>query len=605
MSLKKREEVCLDDTWDLSRLYANKDEWLKDYTTLEQKYAEILKFKSKLGESAETLLAAIDLYYQNYQIIEKLYCYSHLLADQDTANGENQGLNQKAMNLYGRMAAAVSFIRPELLAIPAKILESFLADSKLKPYARAISEITRYQPYTLDQKGENILALSTEALSSSGVIFSQLNNADLKFGTLLDNGIEKPLTHSSLSVFLRSHNRNLRQSAYSQYMAEYDAHRNTVAATYSASIKKDIFLARARGYESTQQMYLFPDQVPLSVYDNLIKVVTENISTLHRYYELRRKLLKLDKLESYDHSVPLVGDLTMRYSYEEGCNVIIESLAPLGDEYTTVLSEGLLNKRWVDRYENQGKRSGAYQSSCYNYPPYILMNYQEDNIDSVYTLAHEAGHAMHTYFSSKHQSYQDHEYPIFTAEVASTFNEQLLSHHLLSNKITDPLQRAYIINHQIDEIMGTFFRQTLFAEFEKTVHELAYNNQPLTVDVFRKVFGDLLVKYNGPACNLTDLADLNGLRIPHFYSPFYVYKYATGISAAISLSENILSATKQTANEHQNNTARYLNFIQSGCLKPPIELLKDAGVDLNTPNPIRNTITKFKALTEQLEAILG
>ncbi len=602
MSLMKRAEVATNDTWDLSKLYHSTKDWENDFQRLENQLNDLNEVKGRLAESPATLYKAVDKSFSLSQRIEKIYCYAHLLADQDTSNATNQGLMQKALNLYSRISLAGSFIRPELLKISDSTLSKYLSDPLLKPYARAIKEIVRYKEHTLDEEKENILALATEVLSSPGTIFSQLNNADLKFGTITDNGEEKTLTHGSYQVFLRSPDRSLRKNVYAQYMSTYDAHKNTIAATYTASIKRDIFSARARGYGSALKMSLFPDQVPESVYDNLISTVTRMLPALHNYYHLRNKLLNLESSESYDLSTPLVKNISLKFPYEEACSLIVDSLTLLGEEYTSVLRRGLLEERWVDRYENEGKRSGAYQSSCYNNPPFILMNYKEDTIDTVYTLAHEAGHAMHTYFSSKHQTYQDHDYPIFSAEVASTFNEQLLSHYLLNNKLEDPQTKAYIINHQIDEILGTLFRQTLFAEFEKSVHEIAECNESLTVDVYRSIFGTLLDKYNGPAVKKTPLSDLNGLRIPHFYSAFYVYKYATGLSAAISLSEKVIS---EKTCEGTSARDKYLTFLKSGGSKPPIDTLKDAGVDLNSPRPIEAAIEKFESLTRELEKNLS
>ncbi|MDZ4785000.1 MAG: oligoendopeptidase F [bacterium] len=594
MIQKKRTEVIESDTWNLGSIFKTQSDWEKAYVESEKSIEEVQKFKGSFSESILTFKIGLETYLKSYRLFEKIYAYSHMISDQDTGNAINQGLQQKTLNLYGRLSSATSYIRPEILSIDDKKLESFLNDSSLKPYSRLVREIVKYKPHTLSEKEETLLAEATEVMSSANSIFSQLTNADFKFGSIIEDGQERSLTHSTYASFLRSENRAIRKEAFIKYTSVYEAHKNTIAATLTSGVKRDVFVAKVRKYKSALDLALFPDEVSREVYENLIKVVSKNIHVPHRYYKLRAKILGLEKLEFYDTLVPLIKNLKVNHSYDEACTVIRDSLSPLGEEYTSALYNGILKNRWVDRYENEGKRSGAYQSSCYDSHPFILMNFKEESIDDVFTLTHEAGHAMHTYFSNKAQPYQDHDYPKFSAEVASTFNEQLLSHYLVNKKIKDPALQAYIITHQIDEINATMFRQVMYSEFEKEIHERAERNEPLTVDIFRGIYKDLMTKYMGDSVNQTDMSDLGGMRIPHFYSAFYVYKYATGIAAAVALSRKVLKGGDL-------EREKFLSFLKGGCSKPPLHLLKDAGVDLTSPEPIEATISHFDELITDLE----
>jgi oligoendopeptidase F len=452
------------------------------------------------------------------------------------------------------------------------------------------------RPHILSEREERLLALGAAALDGYDDAFSQLTNVDMRFGALVDvDGREKPLTQSTYSSFLLKRDRGLRESAFKQFYDEFQDHRFTLASALSYSVKADVFRARARNFPSALEASLFKDDVPVAVYDGLIKAVREGIPALLRYYQLRRRVLNLDDLHSYDTYVPLVQEIETRITFDEAIDKVIASLAPLGQEYTHALAGGL-HGRWCDRYETKGKRSGAFSSSSYHAPPYILMNYKDDVFADVYTLAHEAGHSMHSWFATRSQLFQDYDYPIFLAEVASTFNEELLTHFLLE-QTSEPKMRAYIINRQIDDIRGTLYRQTMFAEFEKMIHAIEESGGALTLDVFKSEYRKLLDAYFGDAVVIDAALELECLRIPHFYSAFYVYKYATGLSAAVALSQRVL-------NNEPEAVENYLGFLKSGGSKFPLETLLHAGVDMTTAAPIQRTIALFETRLSELETLL-
>lgn len=596
MEILSRENVKRDDTWDLSSFYPSISAWEADFQQAQQKVPELQQYVGHLGESAQKLKAAFECYLSTSRLLDKVYTYTHLLSDEDTSNSVNLGYLQRAQSLFAQFGAVASFISPELLTIKPEQLEKLLSDPQLKDYRRIIQDIVRYREHTLSQAEEILLARSAEALSASERIFSQLNNADLRFGSLNVDGEERALTHGSFSVFLKHENRAVREKAYRQFYAEFEQHKNTIAATLSGSVQRDVFFGRVKNFNSSLERSLFFDDVKPHIYENLLHTVGSNLAPLHRYYDLRRKLMKLDRLQMFDTYVPLVPNIKVEHSYERACELILEALVPLGTDYIETLRKGLGQGRWVDRYENRGKRSGAYSSGCYDSVPYILMNYKSDHLHDVFTLAHEAGHSMHTNYS-KSQLYQDSSYTIFVAEVASTFNEQLLMKHLREVYADNQQMLMYLINQQLDDIKATFFRQLMFAEFEKITHELAEAYQPLTVDVFCSHYRRLLEKFFGKAVTIEELDTLECLRIPHFYSAFYVYKYATGLAASISLSQQVLAGGAATRD-------RYLNFLKSGASKYPLELLKDAGVDLSTKAPIEATLNLFSQLLDQFEATL-
>jgi oligoendopeptidase F len=448
----------------------------------------------------------------------------------------------------------------------------------------------------LSEPEERILALGAAALSGYDDTFSQLTDVDMKFGVLVDDtGREKPLTQSSFSSFLVKRDPGLRKRAFEQFYVEFQDHQYTLASSLAYSVKADVFRARSRNYSSSLEAALFPDAVPVAVYEGLIKSVRANLAPLFRYFELRRRVLALNELHHYDTYVPMVAEIDTHIPFDQAVEHVVTALRPLGKEYVDVLESGLRG-RWCDRYETKGKRSGAFSSGSYGAPPYILMNYKEDVFADVYTLAHEAGHSMHTWFSQKSQKYQDYDYPIFLAEVASTFNEELLTHHLLE-QTRDPQMRAYIINRQIDDIRGTLYRQTMFAEFEKVIHEIEESGDALTLDIFKTEYRKLLDAYFAENFAIDAQLDLECLRIPHFYGAFYVYKYATGISAAVALSEKVLRGEGGAVDA-------YLGFLKSGGSKFPLETLKIAGVDMTSCGPIESTLRLFERRLGELEELL-
>jgi oligoendopeptidase F len=453
------------------------------------------------------------------------------------------------------------------------------------------------KPHVLSVPEERLLALGSVALSGYDDTFSQLTDVDMKFGVLADeSGREKPLTQSSLTSFLVKRDHELRKRAFQQFYAEFRDHRYTLAASLAYSVKADVFHARARNYSSALEAALFPDDVPIAVYEGLIQSVRANLKPLFRYFDLRRRALGLRELHHYDTYVPLVPEIETRFTFDQATEMVLSALEPLGEDYVHVLADGLRGGGWCDRYETKGKRSGAFSSGSYDAPPYILMNYKEDVFSDVYTLAHEAGHSMHSWFSQNSQLFQDYEYPIFLAEVASTFNEGLLTDYLFKTT-NDPKMRAYIINRQIDDLRGTLFRQTMFAEFEKIIHATEESGDALTLDVFRSQYHRLLEAYFAENFVLDPELDLECLRIPHFYHAFYVYKYATGISAAATLSQRVLSGDA-------GNVESYLNFLRSGGSKFPLETLKEAGVDMSTAAPIESTLRLFEKRMDELEELL-
>jgi oligoendopeptidase F len=591
-----RAEIPESDKWDLTHLFADVNKWHEDFAWIHETYPRVKEWQGRVGASATTLANCLEFEKALDLKLERLYHFASLQLAEDSANGEYLARVGQIQNLLTQIAEAAAFIVPQIQAIDDNKFAQFIADPALAEWRTKLRRIRRLKPHVLSEKEERLLALGSVALSGYDDAFSQLTNVDMKFGALADDsGREKPLTQSSFSSFLIKRDPELRRRAFHQFYAEFEDHQYTLATALAYSVKADVFRARARNYPSALEAVLFPDDVPVAVYEGLINSVRAHLAPLFRYFELRRRALGLRELHHYDTYVPLVPKIETHISFDEAAETVVAALAPLGREYVDVLSEGLRG-RWCDRYETKAKRSGAFSSGSYGAPPYILMNYKEDVFADVYTLAHEAGHSMHTWFSQKSQRFQDYDYPIFLAEVASTFNEELLTHHLLEHT-SDPKMRAYIINRQIDDIRGTVFRQTMFAEFEKNIHKIEESGEALTLDVFKSEYRKLLATYFAENFTLDPQLDLECLRIPHFYSAFYVYKYATGISAAVALAQRVLS--------HETGSVdAYLNFLRAGGSKFPLETLKTAGVDMRTPEPIEATLRLFECRLEELETLL-
>ena len=595
--IPQRSRVRVQDTWDLSPLFKDDAAWEKAYRKLDKMISGFEVFRGKLGKGPKVLRACYEFEVEFEKLAERLGNYAFLKAAEDVANQTYQGMVQRYTYLATKAGEKASFIAPEIQAIPKKKIQEYLKAPPLKDYKFSLEKLLRYRPHILSEGEERVLAMQGEVAGTADRVFSQLTDADFKFGFVEDDkGVEVELTQGSLRSLLESPKRSVRKEAFDKFYQVHEAHANTLAAAMNASVLQDIYHARVRNHPSAREAALFADNVPVSVYDNLIKAVHDNLGVVHKYLEVRRRALKVKDLHFYDNYVPIVREKERVTPWNKAVDLVIESLAPLGDSYCAALEKGLKHERWADRYENQGKRSGAFSSGGFAGPPYILMNYRDNVFDHVFTLAHEAGHSMHTYFSARNQPYHYYGYTIFVAEVASTFNEQLLNHYLL-HQATDKKTRAFLVNREIEEIRGTLVRQTMFAEFEKIIHTVTEGGEPLTLDRFRDDYRDLVRKYFGPKFKLDEPLTLEGLRIPHFYHAFYVYKYATGISAAIALSRMVLQGGTKERD-------RYLRFLMCGGSKFPLDLLKDAGVDMTKPQPVAMAMARFKELVEELDTLV-
>jgi oligoendopeptidase F len=597
--LPPRSAVPIEDQWDLSSLFKSDDDWEKAFVKWEQSIPGFAKFKGRLGESADTLLELMRFDAAFDRASEGLGNYASLKCTEDQSNSGYQRMRGRFQSTATKAAEAASFIRPELMAIPVEKMNTLLASPQLAEWRLELDRTLRYRPHTLGDKEENLLAMQGQMSEAAGDVFRQLTDSDFKWPTVEnEKGQKIELGHSSYAAFLHCPVRSIRKEAFHTYYTLYEGHKNTLAAAYNGSVQRDAYYAKARGYKTARESALFHDNMPLSVYDNLISSVRKNLPALYRYYDLRKRAMKLtDGIHQYDTYAPILSDLDKHHTWDQAVDVVVDSLAALGTEYTQQLRRGFTTARWADRYPNQGKQSGAFSAGSFDSEPFILMNFQPEVLDHVFTLTHEAGHSMHTYYSKNNQPYQYYRYKIFVAEVASTFNEQLLAHHLM-NSAKDDRERAYLINRQLDGIRGTIFRQTMFAEFEKVAHELVEAGEPLTVQTIRESYRKLLDAYFGPDFVIDKEMELEALRIPHFYGAFYVYKYSTGLSAAIALSQRVLNGGKA-------ELAAYLNFLKSGSSKWPLDLLRDAGVDMETPAPVDSALGYFDKLVTELDGLLS
>ena len=592
-----RDEVEEKNKWDLSSIYKSDDEWEAALKTLPELTKKVAEFKGKLGTSAETLLEALKTLEKAELQMETVYHYAslqHHANEDDSVATDREG---RAMMAYTDMQAELSFIEPEIQSIDETKLRQWISQPDFADYKIFIEKQLHFKKYILSEKEERILSLQMQPAQTPDAAFSVLTNVDINktFGTVNVNGKEQQLTETTWSVFLHNQDRKVREEAYKKFYAKFEEHQNTIAALYAGSVNQDVFQVRARGYDSSLQAALYGNKVPTSVYHNLIECIHKNLPTLHEYYSIRKKALGVDKLKHYDVYVPLVKSVETKTTYEEAVEICRNALAPLGKEYTDRLCDGLLNG-WTDRYENVGKRSGAFSSGCYVGNPYILLNYNEENIRDVFTMAHEGGHSMHSWYSVHNNPFMCYDYTIFEAEVASTFNEELVFEYLLKNA-KDEEMKKYLLAMRADDILATLFRQTMFAEFELKAHEFVENGTPLTAELLRKTYRQLLELYFGPEMNFEDNSDMEGLRIPHFYSAFYVYKYATGISAALALAHRVTTGGEKERND-------YFEFLKSGGSRYPIESLKIAGVDMESVEPVQAACNTFKEIVEQLKQII-
>jgi oligoendopeptidase F len=586
-----RSQVAESDKWDLSSLYPCDEAWENDLKRLQKKIEEAGKFRGILGKDPENLLSAMKWLSDAFMLGEQVYVYASLKSSAEADDPENQRRIGMVSQVYTQLVAAVSYMDPEILEI--KNIDKWLESKAFDDSRVYIKKILRQKEHTLSPKEEELLAKQSELQETPRKAFSMLTNVDLDFGKI----DEMPLSQSTWSQFMINPDREIRRRAYEQFYGTYKAHEQTIATLYAGSVKQDIFNARVRGFDTALDAALYRDDVPKSVYTGLIEAVHKGFPALHRYYGLRKKILGLDELRHYDVYVPLVGSVKSHKTYEEAAEIVRAALAPLGEDYAKTIYKGITTDRWVDRYENKGKRSGAFSSGGFIGAPYILLNYKEDVLGDVFTLAHEGGHSMHSYYSKRNNPFLCYDYTIFEAEVASTFNEQLVARYLIDNA-EDQTMKTYIIAKQIDDLIATLFRQTMFAEFELLCHTQQEQGQVLTTTSLRKTYRGLLEAYFGPEMVFEENSDLEGLRIPHFYGAYYVYKYATGISAAIALSERVLNGGKQELED-------YLGFLKSGGSKFPIQTLKGAGVDMSTQAPVEAATKKFENLLDQFEKLIG
>lgn len=592
-----RKDLPASDKWNLSSIYKSDDEWEENLKLIPELTKKTAVFKGKLASNPETLLQALKALEAVNLQVETVYHYASLQHEADENDTKAADRYGRAMMAYTQMQAELSFIDPELQEIDETKLREWIAKPEFADYKIYIEKLLYFKKYILSEKEERILSLQGQSAQTAETAFSVLTNVDMNktFGSINVNGVEKPLTETTWGIFVRSQDRKIRQEAYKKFYAKYEEHQNTLASLYAGSVNQDVFSMRARGYESSLHAALYGNKVPVSVYHNLIDCVHKNLPVLHEYYSLRKKALGLDELRHYDVYVPLVKSVETKTSYEEAVEICRNALAPLGKEYTDRLCNGLLNG-WADRYENTGKRSGAFSSGCFIGDPFILLNYNDENIRDVFTMAHEGGHSMHSWYSVHNNPFMCYEYTIFEAEVASTFNEELVFEYLLKNAKTEDMKK-YLLAMRADDILATLHRQTMFAEFELKAHEYVENGTPLTPELLRKTYRELLELYFGPEMHFEENSDMEGLRIPHFYSAFYVYKYATGISAALALAHRVTTGGEKERED-------YFKFLKSGGSRYPIESLKIAGVDMESVEPVQAACDTFKIIVEQLKKLL-
>ncbi len=595
-SLPAREEIEAKYKWKLEEIYASDTQWEDDFMQVKRLSSEMIAYKGKIAGDMQILLKCLKLSDDMLSLNDKLFVYARMKRDENNAEPKYQALTDRAMALSTEVYASVSFIVPEILSIDESILIKSIDEVEgLSLYKHYINELLRQKPHILSEKEEELLALSAEMGQAPSDIFTMFNNADIRFPFIKDEDEEEvELTKGRYIKFLESRDRRVREDAFRALYSSYTAVKNTLASSLNSNIKTNRFYASVRKYDSCLSASLDSDNVPATVYDNLISTVNKNLPLLHRYLRLRKRALKLDELHMYDLYVPIVEEPPKQISYEEALKLVTKGLAPMGAQYLKDL-ETAFQSGWIDVYENQGKTSGAYSWGTHLTHPYVLLNYQ-GTINDAFTLAHEMGHAMHSYYTNKTQPYIYSEYKIFVAEVASTVNESLLIHYMLSNT-SDKKEKAYLLNHYLEEFRGTLFRQTMFAEFEKSIHSRMEAGEALTSQEFCRIYRELNEKYFGPEVMIDSEIDMEWARIPHFYSSFYVYKYATGISAAASLSRQIL-------NEGAPAVERYTEFLKSGGSDYPLELLKKAGVDLSEPEPVEDAMKVFESILDELEELI-
>lgn len=600
--IAERSQIEPDDRWNVESLYPSLKEWEKDYSSLctanqPHPWKAITSLKGTLSNGPEAVKKALETFLDASRKLTKLYTYAHLRHDEDIADDSHKQAYNKILASLHDFAEATSWFEPELLAMDETAIYGLITSPSLTPYRFHLEKILRVKKHMLSPEGESLLAMAGKAMQAPHKAFSALNDADFVFGSVLDSkGEAKELTHGSYAMFLRDRDRTLRENAFKTLQGKYLSHQNTLCELLGGEIQTHFFNAKARNYASCLDAALFPKNIDTEVYHSLVSAVKDNLPVLHKYIGLREKVLGTGQLHLYDMYVPLVSAVDIHLPYKEAEEIVIESVAPLGSQYQNLLKKGLKDQRWVDRYENKNKRSGAYSSGCYDSSPFILMNYK-GLLRDVFTLAHEAGHSMHSLYSHTHQPYHYGDYPIFLAEVASTFNEELLM-RLMLERAKSKEERAYLINEKIEDIRGTLFRQTMFAEFELWIHQAIEQNIPLTPKLINDTYRELNARFFGPRVMIDPEAEAEWARIPHFYYNFYVFQYATGISAALALAERV---TKGGRDERED----YLSFLKAGCSRYPIDILKGAGVDMRSPHPVASAIKTFGKWVDLLSEELG
>ena len=587
----KRNEQRLEDTWCLDELFKTSSDFELNIKKAVDISDELLEYKGRLS-GEETILEFLKKNDDLGILLEKLSLYSFLYLSEDGSCDEANKLSSLFTNITAQISAKLSFAIPEILRLDNKILREFANKEEFKPYRVMLLKILRNKSHVLSQSKERMLSLQSTFSHSFSDGFDALVDVDFRFGRI--NG--EKLTNSSFSLFLRNSDIDIRKEAYFRYYSEFNKHKHVLSELYKGAVNQYVYSSRVRRFSSSIRHALFSDKVPLSVYANLIDAAHSSFDLLHRFYEIKRKKLGLSKLSHYDVYVPLIRKIEKKTTYDEACTTICNALSVLGHEYVDILYSGITTDRWVDRYENSGKSSGAFSASYYKGKPYILMNYKENSFDDIFTLAHEAGHSMHSFYSANNNYFSCYDYSIFEAEVASTFNEAILSSYLVDNADNDD-EKLYVLCHEADSIVATFFRQTMFAEFEYLIFKMADKNEPLTLDIITSTYFSLLRMYFGDDVRLFRKSALESLRIPHFYRPFYVYKYATGITAALILSEKVLKGNEEDRD-------KYLNFLKNGGSSYPLENLSRAGADLKNPLVFDIVREKFKNLLDEIEKLI-
>ena len=594
--LKKRHEVRIEDTWNLEAIFENDQAWERELALIEKEIPKLAEFKGKLGESPELLLSCLQKQDEVFSRAQRLYVYANMKSHEDLGNNHYQGMAAKAQTMLTTLFEAASYFEPEILEIPEQLLEQFLKQQEgLQLYKRKLEQILLEKEHTLNTQMEEMLAKMNDVCQGPEDIFTLFDNVDLQFPVIKgEDGQDIQITHGRYISLLESRDRQVRHDAFMGLYNTYEKYKNTLAATYSASVKKDVFLANVRKYQSARHRALFQSRIPVEVYDNLIDSVHKHLGSMYRYVALRRRALKVEELHMYDLYVPIVSGIDYKVDFQTAKEMVKDGLAFMGQEYLDILQEGFDN-RWIDVYENQGKKSGAYSWGAYGTMPYVLLNY-DGSLNNVFTLAHEMGHSLHSYYSSKNQPFVYSDYHIFVAEVASTCNESLLIHHLMK-RAKDKKEKAYLINYFLEQFRGTLFRQTMFGEFEKLTHEMTERGEALNSENMCDIYYSLNQQYFGQDMVIDREIAMEWARIPHFYNAFYVYQYATGFSAAIALSKRIMEEGKSAVED-------YMKFLKGGSSMDPLKLLQTAGVDMSKKEPVEAALHIFDQLVEELEQLL-